>query len=311
MTTILPNGKLLLLYGNNKALMETFEGIVEFVCVAESQGFSTAAKQLGCSTSHVSRQISKLEKRLGCALFARTTRLVSLTTAGQSYYHQCRELVTGLQQANEQINTQQLKLEGTLRVSAAGTFAEQQVAPALMEFALLHPELSIEIDFNTRKVNFIEDGVDFAIRYGKLEDSGLIARKLLAHPMMAVASESYLKKYGCPEHPNELKNHSCIISNNDHWLFEYGQGQESIKVNGRWKSNNAHAVVKACEQGLGIAYMPEHNFLKSVEQGSLMPILAPFWRTDSNSWVVYQNRRFLPMRARLAIEHLLAHFSLD
>jgi DNA-binding transcriptional LysR family regulator len=290
-------------------VMESFDGIVEFVAVAESQGFSTAAKQLGCSTSHVSRQISKLEKRLGCALFARTTRLVSLTNMGLNYYHQCRDLVTGLQQANEQINTQQLKLEGTLRVSAAGTFAEQQVAPALMEFALLHPGLSIELDFNSRKVNFIEDGVDFAIRYGKLEDSGLVARRLLAHSMMAAASQSYINKFGVPEHPNELKSHSCIISNNDHWLFKIKERQESIKVSGRWKSNNAHAVVNACEQGLGIAYMPQHNFLDSIELKKLKPILEPFWQTDSNSWVVYQNRRFLPMRARMAIEHLLQHFA--
>jgi DNA-binding transcriptional LysR family regulator len=292
-----------------KFSVENFEGIIEFVSVAESHGFSSAAKQLGCSTSHVSRQILKLEKRLGCALFARTTRLVSLTSTGLNYYHQCKELVTGLQQANEQINTQQLKLVGTLRVSAAGNFAEQQVAPALMEFALLHPELSIDIDFNSKKVNFVEDGIDFAIRYGKLEDSGLIARKLLAHPMMAVASQSYLSKYGIPKGPNDLKRHSCIISNNDHWLFEHQGEQQNIKVQGRWKSNNAHAVVNACEQGLGIAYMPEHNFLQSVEHGRLVPILQTFWRTDSHSWVVYQNRRFLPMRARLAIDHLLAHFS--
>ena len=289
--------------------MDNFDGIIEFVSVAESQGFSTAAKKLNCSTSHVSRQIAKLEKRLGCALFARTTRLVSLTPTGLNYYHQCRDLVTGLKQANEQINTQQLNLVGTLKVSAAGTFAEQQVAPALMQFALLHPELAIEIDFNSKKVNFVEDGIDFAIRYGKLEDSGLVARKLLVHPMMAVASDSYLAKYGTPKHPNDLKKHSCIISNNDHWLFEHEGKQDNIKVQGRWKSNNAHAVVNACEQDLGIAYMPQHNFLPSVKQGTLTPVLDKFWRTDSHSWIVYQNRRFLPMRARLAIDYLLEHFS--
>jgi DNA-binding transcriptional LysR family regulator len=94
------------------------------------------------------------------------------------------------------------------------------------------------MDFNTRKVNFIEDGVDFAIRYGKLEDSSLVARQLLAHPMMAVTSESYLNNYGRPEHPRDLKHHSCILSNNAHWLFEFEAHQESIKVSGRWKSNN-------------------------------------------------------------------------
>ena len=288
--------------------MDRFDGIIEFVCVAESQGFSTAAKQLGCSTSHVSRQIAKLEKSLGCALFARTTRLVTLTPAGQNYYHQCRDLVTGLKQANEQINAQRFKLVGTLRVSAAGTFAEREVAPALMEFALQHPELSIDIDFNSRKVNLVEDGIDFAIRYGKLEDSGLIARKLLAHPMMAIASKEYLQQYGTPLHPYDLKNHSCIISNNEHWQFDIDGNQENIKVKGRWKSNNAHAVLAACEKGLGIAYMPQHNFLLAVEKQQVLPILSQYWRKDSYSWIVYQDRRFLPLKARLAIDYLLEHF---
>lgn len=289
--------------------MENFEGIIEFVAVAESEGFSAAAKQLGCSTSHVSRKISKLEKQLGCALFARTTRLVSLTSPGQNYYHQCRELITGLQLANEQINTQQLQVVGTLRVSAAGTFAEQFIAPALMEFAEQHSELTIEMDFSSRMVNFVEDGIDFAIRYGKLEDSGLVARKLLDRPMMAAASNDYLRQYGIPKHPRELSKHSCIIANDDHWLFEQENRVENVKVSGRWRSNNAHAVIKACEQGLGIAYMPRNNFLQSIELGSLTPVLNSYWSKGSSSWIVYQNRRFLPMRARLAIDHLIQHFA--
>jgi DNA-binding transcriptional LysR family regulator len=289
--------------------MDNFDGIIEFVSVAETQGFSSAAKQLGCSTSHVSRQVSKLEKRLGSALFARTTRLVSLTPIGLNYYHQCRDLVNGLHQANELVTTQQLTLVGTLRISAAGTFAEQQVAPALMEFALEHTELSIEIDFNSSNVNLVEDGFDFAIRYGKLQDSGLVARKLLAHPMMAVASRDYLDKYGEPKTPSALKNHSCIISNYDHWLFEHEGQQQNVKVQGRWKSNNAHAVVNACEHGLGVSYMPQHNFLPSVERGVLVPVLEDYWNHDSHSWVVYQNRRFLPMRARMAIDYLIERLS--
>lgn len=289
--------------------MESFEGLIEFVAVAESQGFSAAAKQLGCSVSHVSRQVSRLEKRLGSALLARTTRMVSLTQAGQAYYQQCKDLVIGLQQANEQIHSQQYQLNGTLRVSAAGTFAEQYVAPALMGFALKHPDLTIDMDFNSRKTNFIEDGIDFAIRYGKLSDSGLVARKLLDRPMMAVASPTYLKKHGIPKQPSQLKNHSCIIANNDHWQFDHKGTLENIKVSGQWQSNNAHSVIAACEQGLGIAYMPKINFNLSVTSGKLKPVLESYWSQGSSSWIVYQNKRFLPMRARLAIDHLLEHFS--
>ena len=109
-------------YNNNLGHYRKFYGIIEFVTAAQSQGFSIADKQLGCSTSHISRQISKLEKRLACALFARTTRLVNLTPLGLNYYHQCRDLVTGLPQANEQISTQQSKLEEILRVRAAGKY---------------------------------------------------------------------------------------------------------------------------------------------------------------------------------------------
>ena len=100
--------------------MDSFEGITEFVVLAQVQSFTAAGKQLGCSTSHVSRQVARLEQRLGCALVARTTRLVSLTDAGALYYQQCKELVAGLQQANEQVNSHQYQLKGTLRVSAAG-----------------------------------------------------------------------------------------------------------------------------------------------------------------------------------------------
>lgn len=288
--------------------MVSFEGIIEFVAVAETQGFSAAAKQLGVSTSHVSRQVARLEARLGSALFARTTRLVSLTQAGQAYYQQCKELVNGLQLANEQVSSEQLQLSGTLRVSAAGAFAEHYVAPALIEFAKLHPHLTIDMDFNSRMVNFVEDGIDFAIRYGQLQDSGLVARKLLNRPMIAAASQDYLTQYGTPSHPNDLKQHSCLISNNDHWFFQ-DQGETfSVKVQGRWRSNNVHALVKACENGLGIAYAPKSSFLNAIEQDTVKPILSEYWSLGNSSWIVYQNRRFLPLKARLAIDYLLEYF---
>lgn len=288
--------------------MESFEGIIEFVAVAESRGFSSAARQLGCSTSHVSRQIARLEERIGCVLLARSTRSVSLTENGIAYYQQSKDLVVGLQQANEQINQQQFHLNGTLRVSAAGGFAEHFVAPALMEFAHQHPELNVDMDFNSRIVNFVEDGVDFAIRYGELADSSLVARKLVNRPMMAAASLSYLQNNGEPKHPSHLKNHNCIVSNNDVWRFDHEAGQDNIKVKGRWRSNNANAVIEACESGLGIAYMPKSTFRHAIENGRLVPILEPFWGKGTSSWIVYQNKRFMPLRARLAIDFLFKYF---
>ena len=289
--------------------MDSFEGIFEFIAVAESNGFSAAAKKLNCSTSHVSRQVSRLEERIGSRLLARTTRQISLTENGEFYYQQCKQLVTGLQQANEQLSHQQYQLNGTLRVSAAGGFAENYIAPALIKFAKQHTELNVEIDFNSRMVNFVEDGIDFAIRYGELNDSNLIARKLISRSMMLVASPDYLKTHGTPNHPHQLKGHRCIVANNDHWVFNIKGNKQSVKVSGNWRSNNSNVVLEACERGLGIAYMPESTFTNSITQAKLVPILSQYCIKEATSWIVYQNKQFMPLRARLAIDFLLEEFS--
>ena len=289
--------------------MDSFEGINEFVAVAESHGFSAAAKQLGCSTSHVSRQVARLEERLGCALFARSTRMVTLTENGQSYYQQAKDLVVGLQQANEQVSQQQVHLSGTLRVSSAGGFAEYYVAPALMEFATQYPELSVDINFNSRLVNLLEDGIDFAIRYGELTDSSLVARKLVSRPLMAVASQEYLQQSGTPKHPSHLKHHSCIVANNDAWEFNVDGVTEYVKVKGRFRSNNASVVLEACKRGLGIAYLPKSTFYNAIKEGYLVSVLEPYWGKGSSSWIVYQNKRFMPLRARLTIDFLVQYFA--
>ncbi len=290
-------------------MIDSFEGIVEFSAVAETQGFSAAAKQLGCSTSHVSRQVSRLEDRLGCTLFARSTRLVTLTDSGNAYYQQVKELIEGIEQANDAVSQRETHLSGKLKVSAAGGFAEHYLAPALMEFAEMYQDVTVEIDLNSRLVNLLEDGVDFAIRYGELQDSNLIARKLVSRPLMAVASPFYIEKYGQPKHPANLKDHNCLIANKDTWEFTLEGKPEFVKVKGRWKSNNANLILSACVKGLGIAYMPKSTFKEVVKNGTLIPILEPYWGKGTNSWIVYPNKRFMPQRVRVAIDFLLEYFS--
>ncbi|MFD2177911.1 LysR family transcriptional regulator [Veronia pacifica] len=286
----------------------SFDGIIEFVTVADAKNFSEAARRLNCSVSHVSRQVSRLEQRLGTSLFARSTRSIKLTETGQQYYLQCQELMNGLDQANEMVKGAQFDLQGTLRISMAGSFAEQFVAPALIEFAKKHPKLTIEVDFSSRHVNFVEDGIDFAIRYGRLQDSGLVARKLADRSLMAVASPAYLLEHGEITDLKALAHHSCLITNNDTWLFEHEGKELPVKVSGRFRCNNTIGLVEACKRGLGIAYMPKSSLKQAVDDGDLVPVLTPYWTEKITSWVVYQNRKFLPLRARLAIEHLLDHF---
>ena len=124
---------------------------------------------------------------------------------------------------------------------------------------------------------------------------------------MAVATKAYLQKNGEPKHPGHLKNHSCIITNNAVWKFDNVDGSESIKVKGRWRSNNVNSVLDACLCGLGIAYMPQSTFQSA--DGRLVTVLEPYWGKGSSSWIVYKNKRFMPLRARLAIDFLIQHFA--
>lgn len=288
--------------------MNAFEGITEFVAVAEAQGFSAAARRLGVSTAHVSRRVSALEASLGVQLLARTTRQVRLTEAGQNYYRRCLDLVHGLEEANELVSGEKVSLSGTLRISAAGQFTSRYVAPALADFALLHPNLSIDLDFSARLVNFVEEGIDLAIRYGRMKDSSLIARKLVDRTIVAAASPAYLERYGVPQHPADLRRHSCLITNNDLWLFDTPDGPLDVRVRGQWRSNDADSLTHACVAGLGIAYMPRISYRNTLEDGTLVPLLEPYWTQGIGTWLLYANRRHMPPRVRLAVQFLVKRF---
>ncbi|QHJ13936.1 HTH-type transcriptional regulator PgrR [Paraglaciecola mesophila] len=286
----------------------SFNGIIEFVAVAETQGFSAAARKLNVNVSHISRKVAALEKELGVSLLARSTRTVRLTDAGQAYFSRCQELVYGLQEANETVFDKQVELSGTLKVSAAGEFAEQHIAPVLVEFAQLHPKLTIEMDFNSQMVNFIDDAFDFSIRYGPMKDSSLIARKLTNRSLVAAASEDYLVENGFPTHPNQLIEHNCLMTNNDTWFFRDNSKTIKVKLDARWRSNSVRSVILACERGLGVAYLPRSSFGNAIKNRTVVPVLEPYWNREIATWIVYANRNFLPAKARLAIHFLLDKF---
>ena len=288
--------------------MSLFDGITEFIAVAETQGFTAAARRLGVSTSHVSRRIADLESRLGLALVARTTRQVRLTNPGVIYYERCVDLVNGIDQANEIVTAGQIELSGLLRVTAAGEFAKKAVVPALLKFVSQHPNLNLELDHNTRLVNFVEENFDFAIRFGSLPDSNLIARKLSDHDYVVAASPEYLEKFGKPNTPQELSSHSCIVTTYNRWLFVEDKNNIEVTVHGRVKANNVMTVMNACKAGLGIAYMPRTSFGDALENGELKSILEGYWVNRGATWIVYANRKYLPARARLAIDFLVQEF---
>jgi len=290
--------------------MRIFEGLPEFLAVAEFQSFTAAAKTLGVSVALVSRRVSALEERLGLQLVARTTRRVRLTNSGFDYFQHCSEMVQRLEEKNVLVSGQQSVIEGRLRVSVAGHFAERHVIPALVEFMQDHPKLKIEIDFDSRHINFVDDVHDFAIRaVSDPKDSSLIFRRLAENMMAAAASAEYFRANGQPETPDDLTQHQCLVlSDHTVWKFSDDDGVRDVRMNTRWICNDARAILSACRAGMGIAYMNQAGFGNALEKGELVKTLEDYWGPGRTSWIVYPSRKFLPARARFAIEFLLKKF---
>lgn len=289
--------------------MSNWDGIPEFVAVVDTGSFSAAAKRLSKSTSYVSRRVASLEERLGIRLLARSTRKVRMTDAGAEYYRRCTELAAGLAEANQMVVGETSEVVGRIRVTAAGAFAERYVAPALAAFAMQHTKVTIEIDFTSRNINLIDEGFDFAVRYGVMEDSSLIARKLIGRTMVACASPDYLNRQGLPVDPIELRDYDCLRSNRDRWRFHFPEGARDIRISGPWVSNNGPALEAAAIAGLGIVYLPRVNVANGLDTGQLEPILEDFWDSERSTWIVYPSHRNLPLRVKRAIDFLIDRFS--
>ncbi len=285
--------------------MHQWDGIEEFLAVVDAGGFTAAAMRLNVSASHVSRQVARLEDRLGVKLLARTTRSVRLTDEGADYHARVADLAAGIGEANQAAAGARAELVGRIRVSAAGPLAEQRVAPVLARFALDNPGVKVEMDFNSRMINLIEEGFDFAIRYGVLAESGLVARRLAKRTMVCAASPAYLAKHGTPRHPGELRNHACLITNNDRWTFadpETGKPID-VRVRGPWRAINPHAIRVAALEGLGVMYAPR-IFLGDSED-RLTPLLQGYEDRSRATWIVYPERRHLPLRVRRAMDFVI------
>ncbi len=282
-----------------------FDGLTEFLAVVRAGSFTGAAKILGVSVPHVSRQVARLEARLGTKLFQRNTRSVHLTQSGETLSKSSGKIADDLEAALSEVSSAQRNLDGRLRIAAlSGSFADQVVGPAMNEMAAQHPDVEIVIDFNARQVDILREGYDFAIRAGPMQSSGLIARPLSSRTRVAAASPEYLAKNGEPLHPTELKDHQCILTHSNAWRFAENGKPLDVTVAGRLGLNSGPAILDACARGLGVAYMAVGGFGNTLSNGALTPILYDFWHTDRSIHIVRPDRRFTPRRVDVAMAFL-------
>jgi DNA-binding transcriptional LysR family regulator len=287
-----------------------WQGISEFVAVAEAGNFTQGAKKLLISTAQVSRQISELEQRLNTKLFYRTTRKVTLTEEGQQFYQQCRSILEGLESAERSLTNLQSSPQGKIKISAPVTYGERHIIPLINEFLIRYPQVEIQVQLTNQRINLIEEGYDLAIRLGQLDDSSLIAKRISSRDHFVCAAPNYLEQHGRPNNISDLKQHNCLLGSADFWTFQDAQNNKktstnkNIRVSGSLRCNSGLGLVDAALKGIGIVQLPEYYLTQAIESGELEILLSDYQREQEGIWALYPQNKFLASKVRLLIDFL-------
>ena len=281
--------------------------MVVFARVVQAGSFTTAAARLGMPKSTVSRKVSELEARLKSRLLQRTTRKLSLTDAGRTYYEYCARIVAEVEEAERAVNRLQETPRGLLRATAPVN--AEFLAPIVSDFLGRYPEIRLELLCTARTVDLVEESFDVAIRAGALADSTLIARTLGSPPWHLVATPGYLKKHGRPRSPEDLKKHDCLFfgggRNPVDLRLENGDASAQVALFARMIVSDMDILRTVATAGLGIALIPAMLSVKDLRAGRLKRVL-PDWNPPSTPvHVVYPSSRHLSPLVKTFVDHLL------
>jgi DNA-binding transcriptional LysR family regulator len=270
-----------------------WDGLDEFVAVAENGSFQAAAENLRVSSSHVSRQVARLEERLQTRLLYRTTRRVSLTEAGRIFLTRCQHLIDEREQAFSALGEMHRAPTGLLRMTAAVAYGERFIVPLVNDYLSQHPQLKLELELTNRNVDIVQEGFDLAIRLGRLSDSRLVATRLAPRAMHLCAAPAYLARYGRPHTLSELSGHNCLLGTGDVWQFQNDGRPYTVRPNSNWRCNSGQAVLDAALRGFGLCQLPDYYVLEPLRRGELISLLAANQPPDTAVWAVYPERRLL------------------
>lgn len=292
--------------------MDMIDGMRSFAAVVDCGSFTRAADRLGISKKLVSKYVAQLEDRLGSRLLHRTTRSLSLTETGRLYHDRCVQLLDDLDELEDSIQARTTQPKGRLFVTAPAALGESRLMDMAAEFCTLYPQVDLDLSLTDRYVNLVEEGIDLALRIGRLEDSSLIARRLAPVTMAVCAAPDYLDRHGTPAHPRELSTHLCIIDTNlrsgARWPFEEEGEGFHVTVAGRLSVNNPRAALHFARCGGGIALCPRYIAAPELSQGSLVTILDEYLKHDLTLNAVYNNTRHLAPKVRAFVDFLAKSF---
>lgn len=285
--------------------MNGLDEIAVFVKVIQSGSFTKASKLLSMPNTTVSARISSLEKRLGVTLIRRTTRKLSLTVAGEGYYRRCVLALKEIQAAESEVVACQSQPQGSLRITAPLDIGSRLLSPIVTDYLHRYPKVSIELSFTTKSLNFVEEGMDLALRVGELKDSALVCRKFTEVPGGLFSSPEYLKKYGTPKVPDDLGRCQFVLfkSVQRFSLFPHDDAEPvMIKPKGRLILDDMEAVRAYVCAGQGVGLLPYFPNENSASNEALIRILPEWTYSKLKVWFVYPQQQFLNVNTKAFID---------
>ncbi|CAM3843204.1 LysR family transcriptional regulator [Xenorhabdus thuongxuanensis] len=282
-----------------------------FAKVVETGSFSETARQLAATPSAISRSVAKLEKALGTRLLQRTTRKLRLSENGLEIYEHCLDMVNAAQEVMSVSGNFSHEPQGIIRVSVPKAVGRFVVHPHIPAFLACYPKVDVNLRLDDRYVDLIDDQIDLVIRITDQPPSGLMGRRLLNIWHMLCATPEYLAKHGTPQHPHDLKNHSCIYlgeePSDSRWKFSQGSKIATVNIHGRYAANHTGVRLDAVLQHIGIGSLPYFTAKQALQQGRLVQVL-PDWNFKANYtgelWILYPPTRHLPPKLSVFIEFL-------
>jgi len=290
--------------------------MIVFAQVVDSRSFSAAAVRLGLSKSAVSKQIAKLEDRLGARLLNRTTRTLSPTDAGQDFYEHCVRVAREVEDAERAISHLSTEPRGLLRLNAPASFGRDYIAPLVPEMLVRWPELRIDAVFDDHFVDVVAQGFDLVIRVTKLQDSSLVARRLAHCQRLVCAAPAYLERHGVPKTPADLAQHDCVLysyaADQGEWQFVGPDGRlESVRVDGRLRVNSAEVMMAALRAGVALAMPPDFLVGPDIAAGRLVPLLTEYENPFGAIYAVWPHNRNLAPKVRAVVDFLVERFAVE
>ena len=289
-----------------------------FVEVMRQSSFAAVARERNVDPSSVSRAIAGLERELGIRLFQRTTRKLSPTEAGIIYFQRVEPLIEEMQRAIELATEVSQRPQGTLRVTSSVSFGLKCIVPLLPQFKTIYPDLVIDLWLTDSRLDLVTEKIDLAIRLGQLEDSTLIAQKLMSTKYFICASLDYIRQMGELNYPQDITKHNCLLfplsGFRTRWIFKDACGKIStVSVNGDTIISNAIGLRDCAIAGMGLALLPHWLVNEDLKAGRLISILPNYNVTATNfapiAWLVYPSRSYVPLKVKVFIDFLKRYLS--